>query len=180
MRKLRLSILLFVYIFVIGYSAVNAQSVTPTTFNVSGGTALINTVRFDWSFGEAMAVNTMDNGSPTIVVTNGILQTGTENPTRTHDFSFWAPDEIKILPNPTPGQVEINVLSKQKGKLHMRLFNQLGQLLTSTQFDYNGFGHIEHWQLQQYASGQYFLIIELVPAPGSTAKKGSFNIQKLN
>jgi hypothetical protein len=154
-----------------------AQTVTPAVLNTTGGTNFFTFYRFEWSFGEAMAIETMSASN--IIVTNGVLQPGTHNPATNNNTGAWDRDEIKVLPNPTPGMLEIDFFSKQSGKVTMNLYDESGRFMGSKQFDYYGTGRIEKWDLGRYASGLYFLNIQLAPTGNSVAKKGSFKIEKI-
>lgn len=154
-----------------------AQTVTPTALNTTGGTNFFTFYRFEWSFGEAMAIETMSASN--IIVTNGVLQPGTHNPAIINNTGAWDSDEIKILPNPTQNILEIDFFSKQSGKVTMNLYDNSGRFMGSKQFVYSGTGRIERWDLGRYPYGMYFLNIQLVPAGNSVAKKGSYKIQKI-
>ena len=174
MRKLRL-VFLSVGIF---FSLCSfAQSITPSILNATGGTYFFNYTRVEWSFGESMAIETMSASN--IIVTNGILQPGTHIPATINNDGTWDRDEIKVLPNPTPDILEIDFFSKHKGKVTMNLYDESGRFMGSKQFDYFGTGRIEKWDLSRYASGMYFLNIQLEPTGNSVKKKGSFKVQKI-
>lgn len=154
-----------------------SQSVTPATLNATGGTNFFTFYRFEWSFGEAMAIETLS--SPNLIVTSGVLQPQTHNPATVNTSSEWGKDEIKILPNPTQNLLEIDFFSKQQGKVIMNLFDGSGRFISTRQFDYQGNGRIEKWAFEGYPSGTYFLNIQLQPTGTSVAKKGSFKVQKI-
>ncbi len=175
MRKERLLIFL-VSIFLA--SVTYSQSVTPATLNATGGTNFFTFYRFEWSFGESMAINTMDDAS-NLVVTNGVLQPGTHNPATINNTSTWDRDEIRILPNPTQNRLEIDFFSKQQGKVTINLVDESGRFLARRQFDYFGTGRIEIWDLSRYPSGAYFLNILLDPTGTSVAKKGAYKVIKI-
>lgn len=175
MRKLRL---FYVSVGIFFSFASYSQSVTPAVLNVTGGTTVLTSYRFEWSFGEMLATETLS--APTLWVTNGVLQPGTHNPATVSNSSGWDKDEIKILPNPTKGNLEIDFFSKQKGKVSMTLLDVSGRILSTKQFDYFGIGRIEKMNLGRFPSGTYFLNIQLEPTSGSIAKKGAFRIVKAN
>ena len=175
MRKVRLLFFLTVGIF---FSATSlAQSVTPTILNASGGTQFFSFYRFEWSFGEAMAIETMS--TPNVIVTNGVLQPGTHNPATVNNTPNWDADEIKIFPNPTASWLEIDFFSKQKGKVFIKLFDESGKEFGGREFDYYGTGRIEKWNLDHLTSGAYFFNIFLQPTGTSVAKKGTYKVMKL-
>lgn len=174
MRKVRLCFLSVGLFLSLGaYS----QSVTPATLNATGGTNFFTFYRFEWSFGESMAITTM--ATPNLIVTNGVLQPGTHNPATINNTSEWDHDEIRILPNPTQNKLEIDFFSKQQGKVTLNLIDESGRFLAQRQFDYFGTGRIEIWNLDQYPSGLYFLNISLNPTGTSVAKKGSYRVVKI-
>ena len=175
MRKVRLVFLMVGILLSLGsYS----QSVTPATLNATGGTNFFTFYRFEWSFGESMAITTMESTS-NLIVTNGILQPGTHNPATINNTSEWDRDEIKILPNPTQNKLEIDFFSKQQGKVTLNLIDESGRFLAQRQFDYFGTGRIEIWNLDRYPSGAYFLYISLDPTGTSVAKKGTYKVIKI-
>lgn len=174
MRKVRLFFLTVGIFFSPGSFS---QTVTPATLNATGGTNFFTFYRFEWSFGESMAIETMS--SPNLIVTNGVIQPGTHNPATINNTSEWARDEIKILPNPTQNILEIDFFSKQQGKVTLNLMDESGRFLAQRQFDYFGTGRIEIWNLDRYPSGGYFLNIQLNPTGSSVAKKGTFKVIKI-
>jgi hypothetical protein len=178
MRKLKL---LFLSIGVFVFSNSFSQSVTPAILNASGGTYVFGPYRVEWSFGEAMAVETMTNAtSSNIIVTNGVLQPGTHNPATNITTGVWDAEEIKILPNPVQNVVEIDFFSKQKGKMNLTFFDTEGRTIATRQFDYFGVGRIELWNISTFPAGAYFLNIQLTPTGTSIAKKGAFKVIKVN
>jgi len=176
MRKVRL---LFFSVSVFFSLGSFAQSISPATFNATGGTNIFTYYSVEWSFGESMAINTMTDANSNIFVTNGILQPNTHVPATVNNTGVWGPDEIRILPNPTQNVIQINFFSKQKGKVFMNLFDESGRYTGTRQFDYFGNGSIQRWDLSQYPSGMYLLNIHLQPTGTSVAKKGAFKVVKI-
>jgi hypothetical protein len=173
MRKVRL---LFFTVGIFFSFASFSQSVTPFILNSTGGTNMYTFYRFEWSFGEMLAIETMS--TPTLQVTNGLLQPGTSFPAAVNNTSAWGADEIKILPNPTRDWLEIDFFSKQQGKVTMSVYDESGRLMGKTQFDYFGVGQIRKWSFINYASGTYFLNIQLQPTGTSVGKNSTFTVQK--
>lgn len=175
MRKVRL---LFFTVGIFLSLGAYSQSVTPAILNATGGTNFFTFYRFEWSFGESMAITTMGPVS-NLIVTNGVLQPGTHNPATINNTSEWDRDEIRILPNPTQNKLEIDFFSKQQGKVTLNLIDASGRFLAQRQFDYFGTGRIEIWDLGRYPSGAYFLNISLNPTGTSVAKKGTYKVIKI-
>lgn len=176
MRKVRL---FFLTVGILLSLSSYAQSVSPATLNSTGGTYIFTNYRFEWSFGESMAISTMTNANSNVFVTNGILQPNTHNPATIDNTGTWNRDEIRILPNPTQNVIEINIFSKQQGKIIMNLYDESARFVGTKQFDYFGNGIIQKWNLSQYASGMYLLNIHLQPTGTSVAKKGAFKVIKI-
>src|SRR5258705_2410843 len=103
MKKITFLLIPLVFLITQGLSQV---TVTPATLNVTGGfwNTANNRYHFEWSFGEATAIETMSSPNIKITyVTNGILQPLSAIPILD---DCWGPKEIKIYPNPTTGLIE--------------------------------------------------------------------------
>jgi hypothetical protein len=157
-----------------------AQSVSPSTLNISGQSAAFGNYSFEWSVGEAASVATLSNSS--LVVTTGVLQPYVSNqPVIRNLAGLWLPDEIRVYPNPTRDFIEINILHRFKGKNKLTLMDADGRKVMETEFIYNGNGRIERWDLSKLIIGQYFLYIQQVsPVTGKVVKRGAFTILKIN
>ncbi len=175
MKKNLLSFfLLFVF-----HTLTIAQSITPQTFNVCGNYVNAGYYQFEWSVGEMSITETFEN-SIFGYLTNGVLQPLTDNPTFSFIDNNWNRDEIRILPSPTTGLFEVNILTKQQGRLEIQLVDNLGQSIKTISDYYYGIGRIERFDISRYASANYLLRISLSPNPGYSAKKGGFKILKIN
>jgi hypothetical protein len=168
---------------VIGFSIsalfAGAQSIYPSTINVSGSSAASGNYRFEWSIGEATSITTMTSSN--LVVTSGILQSSAAYQPIPNGAKYFLPDEIKIYPNPTRDIIEINMLLAIAGKSKLELFDLQGRKLMEKQFEYYGIGGIEKWDLRMLPAGQYVLKVELInPVGGFTIKKGAFKILKIH
>ena len=174
MRKLQLLFFTVgIFFSVFSYS----QSVTPQILNSTGGTNFFTFYRFEWSFGEATAIETMSNSN--ITVTAGVLQPGTDKPASVNSNTAWGKDEIKILPNPVQNVLEIDFLSKQQGRVTMTLLDESGKQITRSSFMYYGTGSIQKMNVRTYPSGAYFLNILLDPINTSVTKMSAFKVMIL-
>jgi len=155
-----------------------AQSVSPSTINVTGQSATFDNYQFEWSVGESASIITSSNSN--LVITSGVLQSTATAQAAPNTANTFLPGEIKIYPNPTRDIVEINILHRIAGKNKLELFDSRGRKVMEKQFEYNGTGMVEKWDLSKLAAGQYFLSIQLFdPANGGTGKKGAFKIIKI-
>lgn len=170
--------LIMLLLFAAAGSAQN--TVAPQIINVGGGTNDDPTsyYRYEWSIGESSVIQTLS--SATLTVTAGILQPGTNSPSGSNNNNQWGTEEIKLFPNPVVSELEVSVLSKQKGKLSLLLYDASGKLIGLKAFDYYGIGQIIKWNFNAYSAGNYIIKITLDPLTGSVAKKGAFKIVKLN
>lgn len=161
-----------------GYSF--GQTITPQTINSTGGSERKGNVRIDWSVGEMSLVNKLSDDYTGWIITNGFIQPFTDNPASVNNAVAFDQNEIRILPNPTRGKIEINVNTKQQGRVSIHLYDALGTLLYVKQVTGYGYGLIETIDLTRYAHGTYMLKIELTPSAGFVKKRGSYKITKID
>lgn len=133
----------------------------------------------DWSVGEQPLIHKMEAANSSLIVTNGFLQPyvhDLDDPRWENLFTY---DEVRILPNPTRGIVEVNFLTKQKGKVEMRLHDRMGKLRYSKTVQVYGYGLFERINMTGFVSGAYLLRVELIPDPGYVRKVGAYTIIKV-
>mgnify|MGYP000927867181 CR=1 FL=1 len=150
---------------VLAAAGTKGQSVTPVTaFNSAGGTWYGNGYhRFEWSFGEAVLVNTLTPQDNSVYITQGVLQPITEQSSLSPYIVFFAKGEYFIFPNPTQGLFEVNFMVRQSGRLELQLTDHMGKVLQKKALRYNGWGHIEKFDLTNYPNGTYLVIATLTP-----------------
>lgn len=175
MKKKLLLIFFLTGFFIIRLSA---QSVGPQVINTTGGTYFFGYTTVDWNVGEMVLVNTLQSGNLQVLVTNGFLQPFADKPADINNNTVFGPEEIKVFPNPATTYVEIDFLTKQKGRVGFHLYDGLGQLVYKKEFYSFGYGHIERIDMQRFAASEFYLYIVLVAEAGSVDKKGSYKIIK--
>lgn len=184
MPKLKLMsklLLGFVLIFYLSGTVHSQATITPQTLNISGGSINLGYHQLEWSVGEATVIETFTQpGVNGFMLTNGVLQPLTDKPFIQSIASNWTNEEIRIFPNPTRGNFEVNVLSKQQGLLTIQLVDGIGSIMKTTEYFYYGFGKIERFNLTNASSQNFYLRITLSPFPGFTKKVGSYKILKIN
>src|SRR5688572_29222418 len=148
------------------------QTITPQTINSTGGSERKGNVRIDWSVGEMSLVNKLTDDYTGLIITNGFIQPYTDNPSSVNNAVAFDRDEIRILPNPTRGKLEINVNTKQQGRISITLYDALGTLLYVKQVIGYGYGLIETFDMTRFTHGAYMLKVELIPAAGFVKKRG--------
>lgn len=154
-------------------------SIAPDVINVAGGTFKQGYYSLDFSIGEATLINTMKSPSGNFFLTNGFLQPyifGFNDPSDNPHFND---DEVRTYPNPTFGAFEINIFTKQQGKVRVYLFDRLGKVVFTRESQTFGFGWRERVDLTGQVNGMYMLKVELFPDDGTPAKKGSYKIIKV-
>ena len=113
------------------------------------------------------------------IVTNGFIQPFTHDPAIIDNNFVFGEDEIRILPNPTRNTLEVDVRTKQQGRVYMILVNVAGQTLYTKEFTSHGYGYIQKIDMTAYRQGTYFLRIKLNPMAGFSRKTGAYKIIKL-
>ena len=183
MRKAQLSLVLIVFSLLS-----NAQSITPTVVNSSGGSAVITVsghpFHLDWSVGEMTLVNTMrGTGTKLLIITNGFLQPeysgdqGEEG--QQLKAELFTRSEITVYPNPTSDYVDVNLIFDQTGTARLSLFNVMGEKLFTREFPVTTKTRTEHIAVDKYTQGTYLLHVQLV-YQGKIIKQGSYKIVKIN
>ena len=155
------------------------QTTAPYVVNVAGNQVTNGNYNFEWSFGESVAINTMDNNN--LLITNGLLQYNVENQGEINLVSIFSPAEIKVYPNPLKNILDINILHATKGIHQIELLDSKGAKLKEKIIIYNGMGALENWDLSGLNAGQYFLNIrQTEEITGKLIKKAIFKIVKIN
>lgn len=156
----------------------NAQSISSSVINVSGGTSKNGYYQFEWSVGEMALVNQMQSGNQ-LIVSNGFLQPYILFPGTFYGQGQFAADEIKVFPNPASRFVEINFFTKQKGPVTLGFYDMLGKKVYSQQITCNGVDLIHRIPLTNLPGGSYVLQIILEGDPGYLSKHGAYKILKI-
>ena len=160
-------------------TSTNSQVVAPSVMNTSGGNFQSGYYQFEWSLGELSLVGDMTSSNNSFVITNGFIQSHIQYPSGNNSNNIFGNEEIKIFPNPASSYVEINFLSKQKGRITISFYDGAGKKVYTTSDTYYGVGLIKRIPVSHLPNEVYMLHIDLDPFPGSTAKKGIYKIIKI-
>jgi hypothetical protein len=155
-----------------------SQNNKQAVINASGGFFQQGYYQFEWSVGEMSLVNQMNDATNKLTVTNGFIQPHILYPARNNDQQPFDANEIRIFPNPATSYVEINLSTKQKGRLSIYFYDVLGKKVYVKELTGNGVDLIERIPVTGLPQGVYILHIELVPDPGSVSKKADFKVVK--
>lgn len=156
-----------------------AQNNIQSTINISGGSFQYGYYQFEWSIGETALVDQMEEPGRKFIVTNGLLQPHLLYPANTSTQPWFEMHEIRIFPNPSTDYVEINLFTKQSGKLALHFFSASGQIVFSKELDVYGVDKIERIPVSNFSQGIYTLHIELKAPEGYISKRSVYKIVKL-
>ncbi|HRB31139.1 MAG TPA: hypothetical protein PK275_06765 [Chitinophagaceae bacterium] len=160
-----LSLILF---FIIAHTTSRAQQIT----NAAGNSNTVGSISIDWSFGELTLVDEKRLGS--LIISQGVLQPE-KGIFKDNDDNI-SQGEIKILPNPTSGVLNIWAGFLTAGKLRFDFYDTKGSRVISEEKTYTGFNTYQ-FVLDRYAAASYPLKITWQPANGKT-KTGNYIIIK--
>lgn len=157
----------------------NAQSIAPSVFNAAGGSFKQDYYQFEWSIGELSLIGDMTSVNNSFVITNGFIQPFIQYPAKDDYHTIFGADEIKVFPNPASSYVEINFLTKQKGRITLTFFDGTGKKIFTATDRYYGVGMIKRIPVTKLPNEVYMLHVDLDPDPGSIVKKGVYKIIKI-
>lgn len=156
-----------------------SQSLTPQVINATSGGERKGQNFLDWSIGELALVNPMEPAGGEHLLSNGFLQPFEDVPLVVNRSAGFDSEEIRLLPNPTPGLLKVNVRVREKGQMMIRLYDRYGNLLYYKSFTGYGVEQIESVNMTGLINGAYMLRIELYPASGEAPRKSAYNIIKI-
>lgn len=157
----------------------NAQNIAPSVINSSGGSFQSGYYQLEWSIGELALIGEMSNSNNSYVITNGFIQPFTQYPEKNNNNNIFDKDEIKVFPNPATSYVEVNFLTKHKGRITLSFYDGSGRKVYTVTDSYFGNGMIKRIPVSQLPNEVYMLHVDLDPYPGSVAKKGVYKIIKI-
>jgi len=173
--KNRITVIIVLFISISCFS----QSITPAVLNVAGGNAQKGYYQFEWSVGEMSLINQMESRPNLFVLTNGFLQPYILNPAVNNLDNRFGADEIKVFPTPASSYIEIDLFTRQQGRLKMSLYNAIGQKIYSAELQSFGVDLIQRIPVNAFNSGTYLLHLELEADPNFISKKGIYKVIKI-
>jgi len=88
-------------------------------------------------------------------------------------------DEIKVFPTPASSYIEIDLFTRQQGRLKICLYDAIGQKIYSTELQCFGVDFIQRIPVTGFNNGTYLLHIELEADPNFFSKRGVYKIVKI-
>ena len=149
-----------------------AQTLSPSTTNAAGGTAPILGNIFDWSIGEMALVSTFS--SPSLIVTQGVLQPDTLSPTWVKMVSTSL--DLKVIPNPAKDVLGISFNSVFNGSFEFQLIDMSGKIVLNPGYETHAGENNYQLPINGIAEGNYLL--KTLFTNKNESKEGSiFSIQ---
>jgi len=173
--KNKITVIVVLFISISCYS----QSVTPAVVNVAGGNSQNGYYQFEWSVGEMSLINQMESTPNVFVLTNGFLQPYLLHPAANDVKNQFGTDEIKVFPTPASSYIEIDLFTRQQGRLKICLYDAIGQKIYSTELQSFGVDFIQRIPVVGFNNGTYLLHIELEADPNFFSKRGVYKIIKI-
>jgi hypothetical protein len=156
------------------YLSTSAQDAS-SVINSTGSSYTAPSYQFDWSLGETALIETQYSPGGHLILTNGFLQPASLPAPSGTSFS---PGEIRIFPNPTRDQVEINLLLAGPGRSTVTLYDAYGRWVFRKQYTQALGGTPLQIDLRSYAAGPYLLKLEYMQDGGTTKKSGAYKLIK--
>jgi hypothetical protein len=169
-------ILLFGSIFL---SAGIQKTFAQNTLNVSGNSAKINGMTFDYSIGEMTLVSTEHQSN--FIITQGLLQpnqTTSEQATSPSDLNQWQ-NLVKVYPNPSDNLVYAEWQADKTADCSYQLLDATGKVVLKGNYQQVSGTNKIRLELQSLAAGTYYLMLTGLLAEMSQ-EQCSFKIQKVH
>ena len=111
----------------------SAQSITPATFNIAGGSYqnADSYYQYEWSLGELSLISDFAKPDSSLVMTHGVLQPCTDKVGKSPLLVYFEIGDYKLFPNPTKGQFEVDFFIRQTGRMEINLTDASGKILES-------------------------------------------------
>jgi hypothetical protein len=173
-------IILILFCYLIACFCAVGQSPMPSVVNAAGGSWKNGSAVYEWSIGELALVNEMQSADDNIIITNGFLQTYAGPGKKDSIAKPFTGKEIHILPNPTKGKLQVNFALTEPGRLKLAMCDELGFIIYKKELFVSGAPVTEIINMEGFASGNYFLVMEMLPGHGNTKRQQSFKIIKIH
>jgi hypothetical protein len=163
------------------------QSVTPSTFNVAGGSYDNNTsyLHIEWSLGESTIIDYYRSADSSLAFTNGVLQPCTDVVIKSAaNILLFQANEYKLFPNTTTGQFELDFFLKLPGQMNLQLTDAMGRVLEKRSYRYVCCDRIERYDITNFPAGVYFINASFSPDERTQSRlikrESTFRIVKTN
>jgi hypothetical protein len=165
--------LILILVYCIFPSHLNAQSITPQTFNNGGGSA----ANMDWSMGESVSIANFS--APNYFLNTGVLQPFTTIVTAINEYGPAVyGNQITIGPNPTTNLVHFKGNFTQSGKLSIQVIDAKSSVILTLDAGTINSSYEKDIFMDSYPSGIFYVKVYFKPTNGLD-KSGIYKIIKL-
>lgn len=147
----------YILLWMISSLSVHSQTLSPTIINSTGGTATINGITYDYSFGEMTLISTFSSSK--LIVTQGLLQSKTDTVASGISKNEIPAPVITVYPNPAQQLISFESEYNAAGKLLYELMDAAGRLMVSKQLIVTPGKNKETIDLTKVPAGMYLLKI---------------------
>lgn len=162
------------------FSIALAQSLSTSTLNVGGNSAIIKDFQFDWSIGEGCSIASFASNN-NLLITTGVLQpTFLEKIFINNTTTNWLKEEMSMYPQPSRDYFEVSFKLEAIGYINLELGDQYGHKIEIKNLYYNKTNTSVRFEITSLSAGVYYLSA-IMTADGNklTIKKGIFKISKI-
>jgi hypothetical protein len=169
----------FIYLLGLALLAVGIPEIyAQNTLNVSGNSAKINGMTFDYSIGEMTLVSTEHQSN--FIITQGLLQadqSASGQSTSPSDLNQWQ-NLVKVYPNPSDNLVYAEWQADKTADCAYQLFDATGKVVLKGNYQQLSGNNKIRLELQSLAAGTYYLMLSGLVAEDAQ-EQFSFKIQKV-
>jgi hypothetical protein len=153
---------------------VQAQSISPSVLNASGGSQSAGAATFEWSVGEMTLVSTASAGS--IVVTQGLLQP-LQAPAAIGNVVI-STEDLSVFPVPASSILNIKPGFRKPGTMVLLLVDATGKTVLHSEVLLKTGTELQQLNISSFANGNYLLSVSYEAS--GTLSHQSYKIQKIN
>ena len=141
----------------------------------------MNTIHTNGSIGELALVNEMVATEGKYIITNGFLQPYIRKGNPAEAPAVFKDHEIRILTNPVKNMLGVQLISNDKGKLKLSVFDERGYLMYYDEINVIGAGATATINMMNYANGNYLLKADFTNDDKTKTKKArTYKIIKIH
>ena len=130
-----------------------------------------------YTIGEMVLVDSWQKNG--LFITQGIMQPITKGIADASVYDCFSQSEVKIYPNPNPGQFTLQISVLKKGSFKTLLYDGTGRLVQTDAFGYTSFTS-RPYNISRFSAGMYYLQLFFTEEGQTTVKKCAYSIQKSN
>ena len=134
------------------------QSQVAQIINTSGGSVAQSGYTVEWSIGELALVSQMVAADNSYILTNGFIQPYPDKPGHPANI-LSTPATVAVFPNPTEDYVTVTIKEIYSGRVSLKLYNELGQIVYQDETLVHGFGFIHKINMKTLKNGTYTLYL---------------------